>query len=140
MVKSGDGMKDDMRSFKVVEVRDQKGNVDKRMTKVAEEMRFVKRTHLKAASNALSMLCRYKKIKGTCVMFIKVKETTQGSPGKELTYKARRYKLAEPIDLGEGRLVKYTNEVKSVKGPVRVANTMRRGAKKASKTKKAKRA
>ena len=137
MVKSGYGMKEGKSTFKVVEVRNQKGNIDKQMTKVAEEMRFVKRTHLKAASNALSMLCRYKKIKGTCVMFIKVKETTQGSPGKELTYKARRYKLAKPIDLGEGRLIKFTNEVKAIKGPVR---TMRRGAKKADKTKKAKRA
>lgn len=137
MVKSGDGMKEGMRSFKVVEVRNQKGNVDKQMTKVAEEMRFVKRTHLKAASNALSMLCRYKKIKGTCVMFIKVKETTQGSPGKELTYKARRFKLAEPKDLGNGRVAFYDNDIKSIKGPVR---TMRRGAKKAAKTKKAKRA
>lgn len=123
MVKSASG-KSGMRSFTVVEVHDQKGNVDKQATKKAAEMRLVGRTHRSAASKTLSAMCRYKKVKGTCVMTVKVKETTQGSDGKERIYKCRRVKLAKPLVVGKGdtaRTIEYTNVVTAVKGSNKTA-------------------
>lgn len=118
MVKSSSG-KSGMRSFTVVEVRGQNGAVDAQATKKAAEMRLVGRTHRGAASKTLSAMCRYKKIKGACSMTITVKETTQGSSGKELTYKARRVKLAKPLTIGKGdkaRTIEYAPFVSADKG------------------------
>lgn len=118
MVKSASG-KTGMRSFTVIEVRGQNGAVDKQATRKAAEMRLVGRTHRGAASKTLSAMCRYKKIKGACSMTITVKETTQGSAGKELVYKARRVKLAKPLTIGKGdkaRTIEYAPFVSAVKG------------------------
>ena len=135
MVKSASG-KTGMRSFTVVEVRDGKGVVDKQATKKAAEMRLVGKTHRGAASKTLSAMCRYKKVKGACSMTITVKETTQGSSGKELVYKARRVKLAKPLTIGKGdkaRTIEYAPFVSAVKGSA--AKTGKKTAKK-SKTMK----
>ena len=43
-----------------------------------------------------------------------MKETTQGSNGKELTYKLRRVKLADPVMIGD-RSYEYETVVKAVK-------------------------
>ena len=125
MVKSASG-KSGMRSFTVVEVRGQNGAVDAQATKKAAEMRLVGRTHRGAASKTLSAMCRYKKIKGACSMTITVKETTQGSSGKELVYKARRVKLAKPLTIGKGdkaRTIEYAPFVSAAKTGKKTATT-----------------
>lgn len=130
MVKTASG-KTDMRSFAIIAVKNNKGDDDKQSMKVAIEMRMIGRTHRSAASKALTGLCKYKKLTGSCVMFITVKETTQGSEGKELTYKCRRYKMDEPLEIN-GRTYEYTNDVKSIKGSVKRASKMARGSTKKS--------
>lgn len=135
MVTTASG-KTDMRSFRILEVHDQNGKLDSRATKAAADYRLVKRHHYGAARSAANKLCNYKKIKGKCVMFIKVKETTQGSPHKELTYKVIRSKRPEPLDLGT-HVVEYDTKVKSIKGSVKSnPKTQRTKMTNGSKTKK----
>jgi hypothetical protein len=129
--------KDNLRSFSVVSVRDNKGNVDQRGLNVSKDMRLVKRNPLSAAKSAANLICRYKKIAGVCVMFITVKETTQGSKNKEFTYKARRQKLDTPVKVGDVEY-HYETVVKSIRGPVNVnAHTGKKMINTKNKTRKA---
>lgn len=134
MVKTVNGK--EKRTFKVVEVKDQKGKSDAKMTKVASGMNLTG-THQSAARKAGGALCRYKKIKGSCVMFITVRESSQGSEGKERTYKVRRFKLDKPLELA-GRVIEYSSDAKPIKGSVKVASKTKRATstKKTKKTKK----
>ena len=74
--------------------------------------RYVSRTPSGAASKALTQLCNVKKVRGQCTLFIKMRETTQGSKKKEFLYNVKREKLANPVELS-GRTLEYKNRVKS---------------------------
>lgn len=56
-----------------------------------------------AAKKAFSSLCRRKRIKGRCVLYISVREITQASPtkGKVFTYRFTRRKSAVPGPFGQ---------------------------------------
>ena len=112
MVKSASG-KDGMRSFTVVDARRVDGCPTK--FKVKDDTgRYVSRDARGASKKAFTTLCRIKKIRGQCALIITMKETTQGSNGKELTYKLRRVKLADPVMIGD-RSYEYETVVKAVK-------------------------
>lgn len=66
-----------------------------------------------AASKAASGLCRVKRIKGKCSIFVSVRETTQGSKKKVYKYKVTRSKRKVPLELN-GRTIEYENKTKSV--------------------------
>ena len=74
--------------------------------------RYVSRTPSGAASKALTQLCNVKKVRGQCTLFVKMRETTQGSKKKEFLYNVKREKLANPVELS-GRTLEYKNRVKS---------------------------
>jgi hypothetical protein len=73
-----------------------------------------------AAMKALTQLCRSKKTKGQCTLYLTMRETTQGNNKKAngdpklYHYKVRREKLKTPIEL-KGRTIAYKNHCKSVK-------------------------
>ena len=73
-----------------------------------------------AAMKALTQLCRAKKTKGQCTLFLKMREITQGNNRKAngdpklYCYRVKREKLAKPLEL-KGRVVEYKNVCKSVK-------------------------
>lgn len=73
-----------------------------------------------AAMKALTQLCRAKKVKGQCTMFVTMREITQGNNKKAdgspklYHYKVKREKLDKPLEL-KGRVVEYKNSCKSVK-------------------------
>jgi len=67
-----------------------------------------------AAKKALTQLARVKKSKGQFSLYLTMRETTQGSKKKQLSYKVTREKLKEPLEL-KGRLIEYQNKAKSVK-------------------------
>lgn len=80
--------------------------------------RFIKISAQRAASAALSELCRVKRIRGQCTLYIEMRETTQGSSGKLYAYHAKRIHLKTPIEytLPDGKVIKkyYINKVKPV--------------------------
>ena len=73
-----------------------------------------------AAMKALTQLCRAKKTKGQCTLFLTMREITQGNNTKAngepklYHYRVKREKLAKPLEL-KGRVVEYKNVCKSVK-------------------------
>tara|TARA_B100000963_G_C22561282_1_gene641486 strand:+ start:1012 stop:1416 length:405 start_codon:yes stop_codon:yes gene_type:complete len=73
-----------------------------------------------AAMKALTQLCRSKKTKGQCTLFITMREITQGNNKKAngepklYHYKVKREKLAKPLEL-KGRVIEYKNTCKSIK-------------------------
>ena len=93
MVKNSSG-EDGYRSFTVVNMTKSDGCLTK-----FTGGRYVAKTPALAARKALSYHCAVKRIRGRCALYIKVKETTQGSKGKHYTYLAHRVKLDTPIDL-----------------------------------------
>ena len=80
--------------------------------------RFIKISAQRAASAALSELCRVKRIRGQCTLYIEMRETTQGSSGKLFAYHAKRIHLKKPIEytLPDGKVIKkyYFNKVTPV--------------------------
>jgi hypothetical protein len=76
--------------------------------------RYISRTASGAAKKALTELCASKRIRGACTLFLKMRETTQGSAKKVFMYHAKRVKLAEPIEITKGVKVYYQNRVVSV--------------------------
>lgn len=76
--------------------------------------RYISRTPAGAASKALTELCSSKRIKGQCTLFLKIRETTQGSTKKVFMYHAKREKLDEPVEITKGVSVEYKNRVISV--------------------------
>ena len=73
-----------------------------------------------AAMKALTQLCRAKKTKGQCTLFLTMREITQGNNKKAngedklYCYRVKREKLAKPLEL-KGRVIEYTNVCKSIK-------------------------
>lgn len=104
------------RSFTIVDARGTDGCATKFSVK-GHGGRY-KGTHARAAVKAFNILCKVKKIKGQCAMIITVRETTQGSDSKELTYKCRREKLAKPLVLPNGVTVEYKSVAHAHKGPM----------------------
>jgi len=78
--------------------------------------RFISSSAQRAASKALSELCRVKRIRGQCTLYIEMREITQGSSGKLYAYHAKRIHLKNPMEL-TGRVVNYINKIKSVRIP-----------------------
>lgn len=75
-------------------------------------------SHASAARKACNQLCKLKNIKGQCAMIITVRETTQGSDKKELTYKVNRIKLKTPVILPGRPPMEYDTKVYSYKGTI----------------------
>jgi hypothetical protein len=75
--------------------------------------RYIKNSPQRAALNALSELCRVKRIRGQCTLYIEMRETTQGSSGKLYAYHCKRIHLKKPIELN-GRVIHYFNKAKPV--------------------------
>jgi len=61
---------------------------------------YHKHSPQRAAENALNNLCRVKNIRGRCTLYIEMRETTQGSDHKIYAYRAKRIRLAKPIEIG----------------------------------------
>jgi hypothetical protein len=114
MVKSASG-KEGMRSFTIVNATKHGGC----KTKFGKGGLYRSRTPVAAAKKAFNELCRIKKIRGVCTLFITVRETTRNSKNKEYTYKLNRNKLKKPLILqgsaGE-YVIEYQSKAKSVKG------------------------
>tara|TARA_Y100001970_G_scaffold125741_1_gene155553 strand:- start:1287 stop:1700 length:414 start_codon:yes stop_codon:yes gene_type:complete len=91
MVKNSSG-EDGYRSFTIVNMTKSDGCPTK-----FTGGRYVARSPAAAARKALSYHCAVKSIRGRCALYIKVKETTQGSKGKHYIYLAHRVKLDTPI-------------------------------------------
>ena len=98
------------RSFTVVKAM----HADGCATKFHAHSRLLNRDARSAASKAFSELCDLKRVKGGCALYITVKETTQGSAGKEYTYKCLRKKLDKPVELKWGK-IEYMNMVHAAK-------------------------
>lgn len=111
MAKSASGK--EKRSFTVVDARRVDGCATKFKVK-GDTGRYLSNDARGASKKAFTTLCRIKRIRGQCALVITMKETTQGSAGKEFTYKLRREKLETPIVLGD-RTYEYETVVKSVK-------------------------
>jgi len=79
--------------------------------------RFIAISAQRAASKALSELCRVKRIKGQCTLYIEMRETTQGSSGKLYAYHAKRIHLKTPIELPNGVKKYYVNKIKPASIP-----------------------
>lgn len=77
--------------------------------------RFINKAPADAARKAFTELCRIKKIRGICTLFVTMRETTKGSSnkGKLYTYKLQRKKLAKPMIMLEGTDREFVIEYKS---------------------------
>ena len=114
MVKSASG-KTNMRSFTVVDAK----RIDGCPTKFSirgDTGRYISKDPRGAASKAFTRLCRVKRIRGQCAMYLSVRETTQGAsnPDKTFTYKLRRFLLPEPVEIRPGVMREYGTAIKSV--------------------------
>tara|TARA_B100001057_G_scaffold484891_1_gene563701 strand:- start:1621 stop:2088 length:468 start_codon:yes stop_codon:yes gene_type:complete len=105
-------MKSGKRSF-TIEMAAHKDGCPTKFSRKDYTGRYESSSHAGAAKKALTQLCRVKKVKGQCSLYITMRETTQGSAGKSLSYLVRRVKLKEPIELN-GRTLEYTSVIKSV--------------------------
>ena len=115
MVKSSSG-KSGLRSFAVVGATRQGACKTK-----SHRGRYIGRTPAGAARKAFSELCRVKRIRGICTLFVTIKETTQGSARKQYTYKLNRRKLKTPLIMMEGTdkefVIEYGVTAKSASAP-----------------------
>jgi hypothetical protein len=101
MVKTNSG-KEGYRSFTITNI----SNVLNCPTKYRAG-RYISRTPIGAAKKAFTEHCRVKDIRGVCTLFVRVRETTQGSSHKEHTYKMERNKLATALVMQEGTENEY---------------------------------
>ena len=104
---------------------------------------YESKTPSSAAMKALTQLCRAKKTKGQCTLFLTMREITQGKNKKAngepklYHYKVKREKLSKPLEL-KGRVVEYKNVCKSVKAlPSKEKGCKKSAGKKRSSKKKA---
>lgn len=88
-----------IRSFTINEAKDNKGCPTK-FYNAEYTGRYLSRNHASAAKKAATQLCRVKRIKGNCVLYLDMVETTQGSNKKILKYKLTRKKLKEEGPFG----------------------------------------
>lgn len=120
MVKSSSG-KAGLRSFKVIMVGKHGGCKTK-----FREGKYVSRTPVQSARKAFSSLCRRKRVRGVCTLFVTVQETTQGSNKKLFSYKLNRYRLKVPVIRFEGTDKEYVNEFSVSSKSVNVPEVCRR--------------
>jgi hypothetical protein len=99
MVKSVSGKKKNLRSFTIEYALNKKGCPTKFYNKDYTG-RYLSRDAASAAKKAVSQLCRVKRIEGQCVIYVEMRETTQGEGGKIFKYKVRRRKLDEKGPFG----------------------------------------
>ena len=115
MVKSSSG-KSGLRSFAIVGATRQGACKTK-----SRRGRYIGRTPAGAVRKAFNQLCRVKRIRGICTLFITIQETTQGSAHKMFTYKLSRHKLKKPLIMMEGTdkefVIEYNVKVKSTSAP-----------------------
>ena len=78
--------------------------------------RFIKVSAQRAASSALTELCRAKRIRGQCTIYIEMRETTQGSKHKLYAYKCKRVKYDVPVERA-GIQLHYYNKCTPVRIP-----------------------
>jgi hypothetical protein len=120
MVKSSSG-KNGLRSFAVVGATRQGACKTK-----SHRGRYLGRSPAAAARKAFTELCRVKRIRGVCTLFVTVQETTQGSSHKVFTYKLSRLKLKTPLIMMEGTdneyVIEYEVKAKSTGAPKDCAN------------------
>lgn len=129
----GFGEEEKRRNFKIVDVVNKDGcaskfNVDGRYK--ADKSG----SPAAAAKKAFTELCRVKNIRGRCVFYVTIQETTQGSANKQFTYKLVRSKLDKPLVIGEGdakRVIEYSSTVKAM-SPEDVKKECKTGKKKSS--------
>lgn len=107
MVKSSSGI-EGFRSFTVINAT--KSGACK--TKFGSGGLYKSRTPVGAAKKAFNELCRTKRIRGVCTLYITVRETTRDSKKKEFVYKIKRNKLKNPVLL-EGNKGMYAIEYQS---------------------------
>ena len=81
MVKSSSG-KRGLRSFAILGATRQGACKTK-----SRRGRYIARNPANAAKKAFNQLCRVKRIRGMCTLFLTIQETTQGSAHKKYTYK-----------------------------------------------------
>jgi hypothetical protein len=79
--------------------------------------RFLKHTAERAARNAMTKLCKVKRIKGRCALYIEVRETTQGSKNKLYGYKCNRIKKDKPLVIPGRGTYHYDMTCKPVRIP-----------------------
>lgn len=83
--------------------------------------RFINKTAAGAARKAFTDLCRTKRIRGVCTLFVTMRETSQGSKKKMYSYKLQRNRLAKPLIMQEGTdneyVIEYNSTIKSQKNP-----------------------
>ena len=120
MVKSSSG-KSGLRSFAVVGATRQGACKTK-----SRRGRYIGRTPGAAVKKAFNQLCRIKRIRGMCTLFITIQETTQGSAHKQYTYKLNRRKLKTPLIMMEGTdkefVIEYGVKAKSTTAPKNCKN------------------
>ena len=85
--------------------------------------RFISRSAAGAAKKAFSDLCRTKRIRGVCTLYVTMRDTTSGARtnGKVYSYKIQRQKLNPPLIRLEGTDNEYVIEyapkiMRSLKG------------------------
>ena len=105
------------RTWKIVEIRkpaqhNKSGTAKK--TASSDDSYLHSSTPAGAASKAFHAACRSKKIKGQCTFIVTVRESTQGSLGKQFSYECKRVKLAKPLEL-PGRTIEYDMKIKAIK-------------------------
>ena len=83
--------------------------------------RFINKTPSGAALKAFTELCRTKRIKGICTLYVTMKDTTKNGKqrGKMYVYQAQRKRLSNPMIRLEGTdnefVIEYRSVAKSVK-------------------------
>ena len=83
--------------------------------------RFINKTPAGAALKAFTELCRTKRIKGICTLYVTIKDTTKNGKqrGKVYVYKAQRNRLNKPMIRLEGTdkefVIEYMSVAKSIK-------------------------
>ncbi len=79
--------------------------------------RFTGHTAERASKKALTQLCKVKRIKGRCALYIEMRETTQGSKNKIYGYKCIRVKKDTPLVVPGRGTYKYDMVCKAVRIP-----------------------
>lgn len=69
--------------------------------------RYVAHRPAHAAGKAMTNLCNVKKVRGQCTLFIKMRETTQGSANKVFGYHVKRVKYDDAVDVSGGKREYY---------------------------------
>lgn len=99
------------RSFQIVSAKRGVKNV-----LVSPGGRYISSAPSGAVKKMNTNICREKKIKGNCILTIKLRETTAGSPGKEFEYRTHRVRIPKS-DKPSGLAFdpEFTTKVKSLR-------------------------